>query len=190
MNGAHVLGMPGTSAMPAGLTSLEAKKRLALDGANEIPVVPPPPAWRRIAAELFHFFALMLWVAGGLAVASGMPELGVAIFLVIVLNGLFAFAQEHRAEKAAQRLQRLLPRRAMVQRDGRWVELDAGLLVVGDLVALAAGDRVSADVELTRGPGLSVDTSTLTGESVPTAVGQGDAAHAVPSSSKAKPSRA
>ena len=173
----HLL-IGGTSALPAGLSSLAAAERLALDGPNEVPLVPPPAAWRRIAAELFHFFALMLWVAGGLAVASGMPELGVAIFLVIVLNGLFAFAQEHRAEKAARHLQTLLPRRAMVRRDGRWIEVDAGLLVVGDLIALAAGDRVSADVELTRGAGLSVDTSTLTGESVPTGVGEGDLAHA------------
>jgi magnesium-transporting ATPase (P-type) len=173
----HDAGLPRASAPAAGLSSVSAAARLAVEGKNEVPVLPPAPAWRRIAAQLGHFFALMLWVAGGLAIAGGMPELGVAIFLVIVVNGLFAFAQEHRAEKAALRLQSLLPRRAIVRRDGRWLELDARELVVGDSLALAAGDRISADVELTHGRGISVDTSTLNGESVPVALGVGDAAY-------------
>jgi calcium-translocating P-type ATPase len=169
---------PRAPAPSEGLTSAVAARKLAAEGANEVPVLPPIPAWKRIAAQLLHFFALMLWVAGGLAIAGGMPELGIAIFLVIVVNGLFAFAQEHRAEKAALRLQSLLPRRAIVRRDGRWLELDARELVPGDLVTLAAGDRISADVELVRGRGIAVDTSTLDGESVPAAVGVGRAAYA------------
>ncbi len=119
---------------------------------------------------MFHFFAVLLWVAGGLAIVGGMPELGVAIFLVIIVNGLFAFVQEHRAEGAARQLRALLPRRAVVERDGAWVELDAGELVVGDLLLLSAGDRISADVSLIRGRGMLVDASTLTGESVPVTV--------------------
>ena len=95
---------------------------------------------------MVHFFALMLWGAGGLALLAGMPELGIAIFVVIVVNGLFAFAQESRAERAAARLQDLLPRRAVVVRDGARREIDAAELVVGDLVVLAPGDRVSADL--------------------------------------------
>jgi magnesium-transporting ATPase (P-type) len=72
---------------------------------------------------MVHFFALMLWVAGVLAFVAGLPELGVAIFVVVVVNGLFAFAQEFRAERAAERLRDLLPRRATVVRDGRPVEI-------------------------------------------------------------------
>lgn len=48
-----------------------------------------------------HFFALLLWFAAVLALVAGMPELGIAIVVVIVVNGLFAFAQQERAEKAA-----------------------------------------------------------------------------------------
>ncbi|HTQ04729.1 MAG TPA: cation-transporting P-type ATPase [Polyangiaceae bacterium] len=161
-----------------GLSNDAAAARLASDGPNEIPALPPPSAWKRMAAQFVHFFALMLWVAGGLAVAGGMPDLGVAIFVVIVVNGLFAFAQEHRAEKAAQRLQRLLPRRALVRRDGSWTEMDAKDVVVGDVLLLAAGDRIPADVALTRARGVTVDTSTLTGESVPAALDDGDRAFA------------
>jgi magnesium-transporting ATPase (P-type) len=61
----------------------------------------------------------MLWVAGALAILAGMPQLGLAIFVVILLNGLFAFSQEYRAEKASERLRDLLPRRATVVREGK-----------------------------------------------------------------------
>ncbi|HEY3500181.1 MAG TPA: cation-transporting P-type ATPase, partial [Polyangiaceae bacterium] len=111
------------------------------------------------------------------AVAAGMAELGVAIALVVVINGVFAFAQEYRADRAAQRLQLLLPHRTVVRRDGRWLEVDSRELVPGDLLGLAAGDRLPADVVLSRSSGVSVDTSTLTGESVPVALAEGDIAY-------------
>jgi hypothetical protein len=56
--------------------------------------LPPPQhrsAIRRFADQLLHFFAVMLWVAGGLALLAGLPVLGVAIFAVIVLNAVFAW---------------------------------------------------------------------------------------------------
>ena len=68
----------------------------------------------------------MLWVAGGLAFLAGLPQLGVAIFVVIVLNAVFAFAQESKANHAAERLRALLPRRVIVRRGGTPVEIDAG----------------------------------------------------------------
>jgi calcium-translocating P-type ATPase len=131
-----------------------------------------------MAAQLFHFFALLLWAAGGLAIVAGMLELGVAIFLVIVVNGVFAFVQEHRAERAAQRLSVLLPCRAVVERDGQLIEIPASDVVENDLLALSAGDRVPADVRVTSGRGLLVDTSTLTGESVPVGVLENEQAFA------------
>jgi len=161
-----------------GLTSAEAAERLARDGPNVLPAVRPAPAWRRLAAQMVHFFALMLWVAGALAFAAGMPQLGVAIFVVVVVNGVFAFVQEHRAERAAQRLRDLLPRRATVRRDGRRMVVDASELVVGDVVLVGSGDRVCADLLLDQARALSVDVSTLTGESVPVATGSGDTLHA------------
>jgi magnesium-transporting ATPase (P-type) len=70
-----------------------------------------------------------------------MPQLTVAI---VVVNGLFAFAQEHRAERAAERLRDLLPRLATVVRDGQPTTVDASELVVGDLVLLEARAFVAA----------------------------------------------
>jgi magnesium-transporting ATPase (P-type) len=109
-------------------------------------------------------------VAGLLAIVGGLPQLGIAIFIVIVLNGVFAFAQEYRAERAALRLRDLLPRRVTVIRDGERFDVDASELVVGDLVALKAGDRISADLRTLQAHAALVDTSALTGESVPSAV--------------------
>jgi calcium-translocating P-type ATPase len=127
---------------------------------------------------MIHFFALLLWGAGILAFVARMPELGVAIFAVVVINGLFAFAQEYRAERAAERLRDLLPRRATVMRDGKSVEIDASELVVGDVVLLSSGDRISADLRVVEAHTLSIDTSTLTGESIPVTVEAGGEAFA------------
>jgi calcium-translocating P-type ATPase len=120
-----------------------------------------------LLAQMAHFFALLLWAAGGLALVAGMPQLGIAIFAIILINGAFAYLQEHRAERAAQRLRELMPTFATVIRDGTPSQIAAEDLVVGDLVLLNAGDRVCADLRLVQSDRLSVDTSTLTGESVP-----------------------
>lgn len=164
--------------VPPGLTQIDAEQRLGEDGPNRLPRPRPVPAWRRLVAEMTHFFALMLWVAGVLAVVAGMPQLGVAIFVVIVVNGVFAFAQEGRAERAAERLRELLPAEVIVIRDGAPRSVDVADVVVDDLVVLSPGDRVPADLSLVTADGLSFDTSTLTGESVPEAVGPGGAAFA------------
>ena len=161
-----------------GLTTAEAGVRLRLNGPNRLPTSPPSPAWRLLGHQLVHFFALMLWAAGVLAFVARMPELGVAIFVVILVNGLFAFAQEYRAERAAERLRDLLPRRVTVRRDGQLIDIDAEELVNGDLVVLRPGDRVSADMSLTNAHSVEIDTSMLTGESVPVPVGEGDSAFA------------
>ncbi|MGE3286842.1 MAG: cation-translocating P-type ATPase [Pseudonocardia sp.] len=167
----------GTSAVQ-GLTAEQARLRLAAQGRNVLPAPRPPSPLRRLAAQLTHFFALMLWVAAVLAVLAGLPELGVAIAVVVVVNGLFAFAQEYRADRAGERLQELLPLRATVRRDGARVEIDAAELVGGDVVLLAAGDRVCADLRLEAVAGLAVDESMLTGESVPVRPDVGEGVYA------------
>jgi magnesium-transporting ATPase (P-type) len=150
-----------------GLSSAEAAARLQREGPNILPAWRPPPAWRLLGGQMVHLLAVMLWIAGYLAILAGMFELGVAIFLVILLNGIFAFLQEHRAERTAEKLHELLPRRVRVRRDGRLVEIDASGLVPGDLILLETGDRVSADLLLLETHSLSIDRSTLTGESEP-----------------------
>jgi magnesium-transporting ATPase (P-type) len=161
-----------------GLTRAEAARLLSADGPNELPTPRRMPAWRRLVAEMFHFFALLFWVAGGLAFLAGMPQLGVAVFVVVVLNGVFAFVQEERAEHAAERLRDLLPRSVTVVRDGAPARVPAREVVRGDTVLLEEGDRVSADLRLDVVHALALDTSTLTGESVAAHPGVGETAYA------------
>jgi calcium-translocating P-type ATPase len=161
-----------------GLTDAEAASRLRRDGPNILPVARGRPRWRRFVDQFVHFFALMLWVAAGLAFVAGLPELTVAIVAVIVLNGSFAFVQEYRAERAARRLRDLLPQRVTVVRDGRRATCDTAQLVVDDVVLLEAGDHISADQRIVTCDALEVDTSTLTGESVPARPEPGDDLHA------------
>jgi calcium-translocating P-type ATPase len=166
------------STPPSGLSDAEAARRLREHGPNALPSPAVPSAWRRLADQLLHFFALMLWVAAALAFAAGLPQLGIAIAVVIVVNAVFAFVEEHRADRAAAGLRDLLPRRVPVVRGGRHIDVDAADLVVGAVVLLGAGDRVSADLRTVEAHALAVDTSTLTGESVPAHVSTGDPVHA------------
>lgn len=158
----------------AGLTDAEAIHRLSRDGRNVLPAVKGRHGWREFIAQMTHFFALLLWAAGVLALIAGMPQLGIAIFVVVVVNALFAFVQEQKADHAAQRLRELLPRRSTVIRSGVEREIEASDLVLDDLVVLRDGDRISADMRVVELDVLSVDTSLLTGESVPIRVATGD----------------
>ncbi|RPF20517.1 cation-translocating P-type ATPase [Myceligenerans xiligouense] len=161
-----------------GLTSDEAARRLARSGPNSLQTPPRPSAVLRFARRLIHFFALMLWAAAGLSLLAGLPQLGVAIVVVIVLNAVFAFVQEQRADHAAERLRDLLPRRVTVRRDGHPTRIEASDVVVGDVLLLESGDRIPADATAVRAAGLRVDTALLTGESEPSDVDVNATLHA------------
>ena len=159
---------PAQSAtLAAGLTSEEARSRLERFGPNVLTEAEGPHWALRFARNLVHLFALLLWAGAGLALLAGMPELSVAIVVVILVNAVFSFAQEYRAERAVDALRRILPQHVRVRRDGRPEEITADQVVPGDVVLLAAGDRVSADAELLVDVELKLDMSTLTGESRP-----------------------
>ena len=102
---------------------------------------------------------------GLLGFLAQMPQLGVAIWLVNLINGAFSFWQEYKAEQATAALLRLLPTYARVVRDGQ--EQLADELVPGDVILLAEGEHISADGRLVQAADLRVDQSTLTGESHP-----------------------
>jgi magnesium-transporting ATPase (P-type) len=149
-----------------GLRSDEAAVRLRSDGPNVLPAEKRPGAVRQFVRQLTHFFALMLWVAAGLAWIAGLPQLSVAIVIVIVVNGAFSFAQEERATKAAESLRSLVPTKAVVVRDAQRTTISVTDLVRGDVLVLREGDRISADARLIESDGLMVDESLLSGESL------------------------
>jgi Ca2+-transporting ATPase len=150
-----------------GLTSAEAAARARTAGPNLLPETKAAGVVRQLAAQFVHFMAVLLWAAGGLAFASGMPELGWAIWAVVVINGVFAFSQEVRAERALASLRRRLPHDVRVWRDGRLTVAPAQALVPGDVIELATGDRVPADLRLIAADRLRIDLSLITGESLP-----------------------
>jgi magnesium-transporting ATPase (P-type) len=152
-----------------GLSAEEAEAVLRLVGPNRLPRQAERSIISKLMAQLTHFFAVMLWVAAALAAVGGMPQLSIAIVCVVLVNGVFSFAQEERASRAATAIIDLLPVRASVIREGRTTRIDAEMLVPGDVVVLKEGDRISADARLTATDGLLVDMSTLTGESQPVA---------------------
>lgn len=158
----------------SGLTQAEAARRRAEFGANTLAEEPARPWLRGLLSEFTHLFALMLWVAAGLALwadqadpGQGMALLAAAIVGVIVVNGLFTFWQEHRAERTLIALRGLLPAQVRVQRDGAALSMPADELVPGDIVFLQEGDRVPADCRLVESWALRVSNATLTGESLP-----------------------
>ncbi|BCW45410.1 cation-transporting P-type ATPase [Arthrobacter sp. StoSoilB5] len=159
-----------------GLSSGAAAGLLAEAGPNVLPQAGKVPQWRKLLGELTHFFALMLWVAAALAYIGGMPQLCVAIIIVVIVNGVFAHIQQERAQHAAERLQGLLPAEVNVRRDGRIQSVHASDLVPGDVVILAAGDRLPADILLVAASSCTVDESMLTGESAAVPKGSNDPA--------------
>lgn len=152
---------------PSGLTEPEAARRRLVHGDNE----PAPPRrsrpLRTLLAQLTHTLALLLWLGAGLAFAARAPELGFAIVAVVVLNGVFAFLQEHRAEQVVSSLMRRVAVRARVVRAGVERRVPARELAPGDVVRLAAGEIVPADCILLGADSLSIDLSMLTGETAP-----------------------
>ncbi|HLG10060.1 MAG TPA: cation-transporting P-type ATPase, partial [Gaiellaceae bacterium] len=150
-----------------GLTSEEVLSQRAQFGPNVLVEPPKPSRLRQFGSQLVHLFALLLWLGAALALVGGFPQLTAAILVVIIVNAVFAFAQEYRAERASEALRRVLPQTARVRRDGDEREIPAEELVPGDVVVLQPGDRVSADAEVLSRHELRVDNSTLTGESRP-----------------------
>ncbi|MCP9841503.1 cation-transporting P-type ATPase [Synechococcus sp. J7-Johnson] len=160
---------PGLRTTPEGLSQLEAEQRLERYGANRLPPLKRRPLVLRFLDQMLHFMALLLWIAGMLAFVAGTPQLGWAIWAVVLINGIFSFWQEFQAERTLAALTRALPRQVQLWRDGRLGFRSAEDLVAGDRLLLEEGDRVPADCRISVGNELRVDLSVLTGESVPVA---------------------
>ena len=162
---ADVLQALGTT--PQGLDAAEATRRLQRHGPNRLPEVAPPSLLRRL---LRQFDNLVLWVLMAAAVVTALMGHWVdtaVIAAVVSVNALIGFVQEGKAERSLQAIRHLLSPRALVLRDGRQAEIDAAQLVAGDVVLLAPGDSLPADLRLLQAHNLRVDESALTGESVP-----------------------
>jgi calcium-translocating P-type ATPase len=151
---------------PSGLSDREAARRLEVAGPNQLERSGARQWPRELARQFTQPLALLLAAAAVMAWISGTPRLAIAILAVIFLNAGFAFAQEMQAERAVEALAAFLPERARVRRDRIEKDIEARLLVPGDVVLLDEGESICADARLMTGT-LEVDMSTLTGESAP-----------------------
>lgn len=150
-----------------GLTSAEARERLARFGPNVLPSEPPPRLAGIVLGQLKSPLVYVLLAAAAVALAMGDFTDAAFIGVVLLVNSALGAWQEWRAEQQSRSLQQLLRIRATVVRDGAAVELDAEQLVPGDVVWLESGQRVPADLCLFDAHGLEVDEALLTGESIP-----------------------
>ncbi len=151
----------------AGLSSAQVDERLKLYGLNTIQKLAKKSLLKTFFANFVHLMAWLLWVAGVLAFVAGMPQLGIAVWMVNVINGCFSFWQEFQAGKATEALLSLLPVNAHVVRSGQELLVEAQQLVPGDVIVLAEGDAISADARIISASRLAVDESTLSGEARP-----------------------
>jgi magnesium-transporting ATPase (P-type) len=157
----------GLSTSRDGLSCDEAKARLARHGANRL---PPPRRRGPMARFLLQFHNVLIYVllgAGSITAGLGHWIDSGVIFGVVVINAIIGFIQEGKAESALEAIRGMLSPSALVARDAARRTLPAEDLVPGDIVFLASGDRVPADLRLVEVKSLKIDEAALTGESVP-----------------------
>jgi Ca2+-transporting ATPase len=155
-----------TTTSDNGLSETTARSRLARDGANELPVSRPRGMLRLLRDVVAEPMFLLLAACG--AIYMGLGDRAEALMLlgfVFVVIGI-AFFQQRRSEHTLDALRDMSSPRALVVRDGRTIRIAGRELVCGDIVLLAEGDRVPADMVLLESSSLAVDESMLTGESV------------------------
>jgi len=157
---------------PEGLTPSEVTERLIHVGPNLFEVADRWKLARTLGRQFTNFFALLLIVSAAICFVAhrinpeeGMGVLGWALIVVALLNALFSFIQEYRAEKAMEALKKFLPHLVEVCRGGRISRIPASEIVPGDIVILSEGDKIAADLRIVVSEGLMIDNAPLTGES-------------------------
>ncbi len=159
-----------------GLSSSEAKRRLAQYGFNDIPEKKENP----FIKFLSYFWGPIPWMIEVAVIMSAIirhwPDFWI-ILTLLMLNAVVGFWEEYKAGNAIELLKQKLALTARVLRDGRWIQIQARELVPGDIIRVRLGDIIPADVKLIDGEYLQVDESALTGESLPVEKGVSDVAY-------------
>jgi len=157
-----------------GLSSEEARKRLARSGPNELIQTTRISPLRIFLEQFTNVLVVVLIFAAIISAALGLSRGEAAelydaalIFVIVILNATLGFVQEYRAEKSLQALKALAAPKAHTLRDNEVVVVPTREIVPGDVVLLAAGDRVPADGRLIEATGLRANEASLTGESTP-----------------------
>lgn len=152
-----------------GLSEEQARKRQQQYGFNVLETAGKEPGWMLFIKQFQDFMVLILLAATLIAGMLGEYIDALAIMVIVLLNGIFGFFQEHKAEKSLDKLKELSAPKIRVFRNKDWQTIPAEEAAVGDIVRLETGDRVPADIRIIRNNGLETEESNLTGESVPVA---------------------
>jgi len=157
-----------------GLSEQEAARRLKECGANILEETGKESIIKKYLRQFRNFFSILLTVGSLLAFVGeyldpgkGNLYIGIALAVVVVINGTFTFIQEYQAAKTMESFRQLLPPHARVLREGKVRDVLASELVVGDIILLEEGNKVPADGRLIETNALKVDNSAITGESEP-----------------------
>lgn len=150
-----------------GLTDEDASSRLKEYGPNVLKQKKGTPLLKKFVYNFTNLLALLMWAGSVLAFLIDLNTIGWAIILVIIVNALFSFWQEYKAEKAIEALRDLIPSFARVIRNGKEEKVHSSNVVPGDIVIFDEGDNIPADARLISTHELRVDNSVFSGESRP-----------------------
>lgn len=159
--------LKGLESQPDGLSEAEAEFRLKRFGMNEIAQEKRQSALKRLLGNIKNPLVLLLLALGVLSFLTGDQRATVVIFVMVVLGVVLRFFQELRADDAAEKLQAMVSNTATLVRDGKEEEVSLKMLVPGDIIRLAAGDMVPADVLVLSAKDLFLNQAALTGEALP-----------------------
>jgi Mg2+-importing ATPase len=152
---------------PGGLSEAEAAARLKQVGTNEIAREKRQSVLMRLLSNIRNPLVLLLLALGVLSYLTGDLRAMVVIFVMVILGVVLRFFQEMRADNAAEKLKAMVSNTATLVRDGKEAEVSLKMLVPGDIIRLAAGDMVPADVRVLSAKDLFLNQAALTGEALP-----------------------
>lgn len=158
--------LKGLGSTRDGISSLEAQKRLAEFGPNELQEKKKKTILLMLLDQFKDFMILVLIGAAIIAGIIGEPADTLVIIAIVIINAIIGFIQEYRAEKAMEALKKMAANAATVLREGNIERVAASELVPGDVVMLEAGSLVPADIRLMETAQLKAEEAALTGESV------------------------
>ncbi|ENP5794953.1 magnesium-translocating P-type ATPase [Salmonella enterica] len=158
---------------PEGLNAAEVTRAREKHGENRLPAQKPSPWWVHLWVCYRNPFNILLTILGGISYATEDLFAAGVIALMVGISTLLNFVQEARSTKAADALKAMVSNTATVLRvinengENAWLELPIDQLVPGDIIKLAAGDMIPADLRIIQARDLFVAQASLTGESLP-----------------------
>ncbi|KAK1173540.1 calcium-transporting ATPase type 2C member 1-like [Acipenser oxyrinchus oxyrinchus] len=150
-----------------GLSHSEVSHRRAYHGCNEFDICEEEPLWKKYISQFKNPLILLLLASAVISVLMHQIDDAVSITVAIIIVVTVAFVQEYRSEKSLEELGKLVPPECHCVREGNLEHMLAQQLVPGDTVCLFVGERVPADLRLFEAVDLSIDESSLTGETTP-----------------------